>query len=90
MNVRLYEIEDGALIDLERICAVTKVFELRDDNEKTVGWGYKVLFGDMLESPLQFEKKDKAELSRFRLIERWNAYIDYRYEAHDILKEKKK
>ena len=90
MNVRLYKLEEDALIDLESICVVSKVYGLKNENEEIVAYGYKIFYGNLVETPMQFEKEDKAELSRFRLIERWNAYLDYRYGSFEEKKEKKK
>ncbi len=70
MNIRLWELDNGDLINLEKISVIEFI------KEEDSGWYFYIWFNKKCAAVGYFETKDKADLVRFKLVERWNACLD--------------
>ena len=74
MNIRLWELDNGDLIDLTDIQCIRVIHKWSDEK-----WYLTVNFKTDGCSEINYKTKDEAKLSRFKLVERWNACLDMIY-----------
>ena len=80
MNIRLWELDNGDLINLEyisRISVISGWFNLPDgDGNQIPYWGFYVYAQNSECFGANYNTEDEAKLARFKLVERWNACLD--------------
>ncbi len=72
MNIRLWELDNGDLINLERIEEISKV----KDYQGVMHFYIQIYFKNARIKVEKHDTRDEAKLSRFKLVERWNACLD--------------
>lgn len=75
MNIRLWELDNGNLIDLSDIL---KIGRITDHGSKT-RWYIDVISKGNNITSFFYKTEDEAKLARFKLVERWNACLDMIY-----------
>ena len=74
MNIRLWELDNGDLINLEEIALISKIIWWKEDH-----YEISVIMRNGYNRTKGYLTKDEAELARFKLVERWNACLDMIY-----------
>lgn len=81
MNINLYELDSGELVDLREIESISEVIGNDPDQSR---WFFHIHMksGSMYHS-IWFDNKDNAELARFKLVERWGNVYDLQTGQYD-------
>ena len=71
MNIRLWELDNGDLINLTNIQCIRAIHKWNDKS-----WYLTINFKTDGCSETNYKTEDEAKLARFKLVERWNACLN--------------
>ncbi len=72
MNIRLWEMDNGDLINLEQIENMGGIVSHKDFHD----YFFEIWFKSGSTKIIECKTEDETKLARFKLVERWNACLD--------------
>ena len=81
LNIRLWELSSGKLIDLTKINYIGEIYTYtywETKRKEKTKWKYDLCLNNK-EFIYSYETEDEAKLSRFNFIERWDACLNIIY-----------
>ena len=79
LNIRLWELDNGSLINLEKINYIGKIYNSRTMEARSDQYTIDIYSDSKYAIVIDYKTEDEAKLARFKIVERWNACLDMIY-----------